>query len=282
MAKGGIAKKYDGLVDPHLGTRILAEARLRRYETKVELAIKAALRVQKAKVMTSLRTQHMTAAAPPDPFDEASWDSVITDEVLPVISNVMGDMTTKVFNFLSLPPEARAQILGKIDVTSRTDSFVSKVTRIGPDVSARVMDELSTGVGKGESYDELTKRIDGAFDYADNIAERIARTETHGAAESTTHDSASAIAAAGYQVTKQWVATEDSRTRPDHGDADGQEVDISDTFQVGDDELQFPGDPDGSAEQTVNCRCSCTYSTNGNADPDAPDMTDDSSDNAEE
>ncbi len=277
-----MAKKDNGLTDPRLGTRILAEARLRRYELRVEIAIKAALRRQKAKAIEALQSQHLTAAAPPDPFDEASWDSMITDEVLPVVGDVLGDISQKVFNFLALPPEARARILGKIDLGARTDSFVSKVTNIGPNISARLMDELSTGVGKGESIDDLTDRIDTVFNIGDNIAERIARTETHGAAESTTHDSASAIAAAGYQVTKQWVATEDSRTRPDHADADGQEVDISETFQVGDDELQFPGDPDGSAEQTVNCRCSCTYSTNGNADPDSPDITDDSIDSENE
>lgn len=200
-----MAKKDDGLQDPRLGQRILAEARLRRYETKVELAIKAALRRQKAKAIEALRSQHLTAAAPPDPFDEASWDSMITDEVLPVVGNVLGDISQKVFNFLALPPEARAQILGKIDLGARTESFVSKVTSIGPDISARLMDELSIGVGKGESYGELTDRIDTVFNIGDNIAERIARTETHGASMETQHLSAQAINQAGFQVTKQWL-----------------------------------------------------------------------------
>jgi DNA uptake protein ComE-like DNA-binding protein len=262
--------KNDGLTDPRLGRRIIAEARLRRYEARVELAIKAALRIQKAKVMAALRSQYLTAAGPPDAFDLNSFDSAVTDEVLPVISNVFGDMTQKAMNFLALPPETRSQILGKIDVTSRTANLVEKVNGIGPAVAQKITDELTLGAARGESIDELTDRISGAFDFADNIAERVARTEIHGAAEATTFDSASAINNAGYGITKVWVATEDSVTRPDHADADGQEVDINDTFQVGDDELQYPGDPSGSAEQVINCRCSTTYSMSSD-NQDMPD-----------
>lgn len=260
-----MASRFDGLVDPRLGTRIIAEARLQRYERKIERAIKTALAIQKAKVMATINTQYMTAAAPPDAFDINSFDTAVTDEVLPIISDVLGDMSTKVFNFLNLPPETRSQILGKIDVTSRTNSFVSKVNHIGPDVAQKIMDELTIGAGKGESYRELTKRIDGAFDYANNVAARIARTETHGAVESTKHDSASAIANAGYDMTHSWVATADESTRPSHVQAeiDGQNIPLNQPFQVGDEELMHPGDEDGSAAETANCRCAETFDVVG-------------------
>jgi hypothetical protein len=32
-------------------------------------------------------------------------------------------------------------------------------------------------------------------------------------------------------------------------------VNQSDTFSVGGEQLQFPGDPKGSPENTINCRC---------------------------
>lgn len=267
-------KRDNGLQDPRLGKRILAEARLVRYEAKIERAIKAALAIQKAKAKAALRSQTLTAAAPPDPFDLSSWDSAVTDEVLPVVGDVLGDISTKVMNFLALPPQTRAQILGQIDLTSRTDQFVSKVTSIGSDISSRLMDELQVGVGQGESIDTLSDRIDTVFNIGDNIATRIARTETHGAAESTTHDSATAISNAGYAVQKEWVATEDKRTREDHSDADGQQVDINDPFIVGGEALMYPGDPDGSAGNVINCRCSSTYSMPSSSDPDTPDAPD--------
>jgi uncharacterized protein with gpF-like domain len=54
---------------------------------------------------------------------------------------------------------------------------------------------------------------------------------------------------------QQWLATEDSRTRPDHADADGQVVQIGDVFLVGGEALRYPGGVNASAAQTANCRC---------------------------
>ncbi len=55
--------------------------------------------------------------------------------------------------------------------------------------------------------------------------------------------------------TKMWQSMGDDRVRPDHEDADGQEVAIDDTFTVGGEDLAYPGDPSASAAQTYNCRC---------------------------
>lgn len=82
-------------------------------------------------------------------------------------------------------------------------------------------------------------------------ATKIARTE------STSGYNAGAFAAlADEGVThKEWVATNDSRTRRTHRDADGQVRPLSEPFEVGRDSLQMPGDPRGSAREVINCRC---------------------------
>jgi HK97 family phage portal protein len=54
---------------------------------------------------------------------------------------------------------------------------------------------------------------------------------------------------------KEWLATLDSRTRPEHLAANKQVVAIDSTFEVGGEELQFPGDPAGSPANTCQCRC---------------------------
>ena len=59
----------------------------------------------------------------------------------------------------------------------------------------------------------------------------------------------------GTRLVKTWLATADARTREDHEDADGQQVGLDEPFIVGGEELAYPGDPDGSDEQTINCRC---------------------------
>jgi SPP1 gp7 family putative phage head morphogenesis protein len=54
---------------------------------------------------------------------------------------------------------------------------------------------------------------------------------------------------------KEWLATADDRTRPEHTEANGQVVGINEPFDVGGEQLMYPGDPDGSPENTCQCRC---------------------------
>jgi 2'-5' RNA ligase len=50
---------------------------------------------------------------------------------------------------------------------------------------------------------------------------------------------------------------------------DGQTVRLDDTFEVGADQLQYPGDPDGSPEEVCNCRCSLAYTDDASQLSDA-------------
>lgn len=54
---------------------------------------------------------------------------------------------------------------------------------------------------------------------------------------------------------KEWLATADNRTRPDHRAVDGQIVPINEPFNVGGWAMQYPGDPAGPPEEVINCRC---------------------------
>ena len=54
---------------------------------------------------------------------------------------------------------------------------------------------------------------------------------------------------------QEWLATNDARTRPDHLAASGQVVSVGGTFTVGGEQLRYPGDPNGSLENTIQCRC---------------------------
>jgi hypothetical protein len=58
---------------------------------------------------------------------------------------------------------------------------------------------------------------------------------------------------------KRWVATGDGRTRPSHVAANGQTVALAGRFLVGSSTLDCPHDPNGSAEEVVNCRCTIVY-----------------------
>lgn len=90
-----------------------------------------------------------------------------------------------------------------------------------------------------------------------NRARTVARTEVVGAYNGGLHDAFSMIVTndPGTEYVKRWLATEDTRTRPDHVEADGQTVPFDQPFIVGGFQMQHPHDPDAPAKEVVNCRC---------------------------
>jgi hypothetical protein len=63
--------------------------------------------------------------------------------------------------------------------------------------------------------------------------------------------------ATGVAYEKQWL-TAGGAEHPRHelyDGLDGQTVGLEEYFDVGGDQLAYPGDPDGSPEETINCRC---------------------------
>lgn len=103
---------------------------------------------------------------------------------------------------------------------------------------------------------ELSALLDDAQDGKgtwQQQARRIARTEGVGV-----------VNAAVYQAgdpswTKRWVAIEDHSTREWHDDANGQEQPWLTPFMVDGEAMAYPGDPNGSGRNTVNCRCSLLH-----------------------
>lgn len=87
-------------------------------------------------------------------------------------------------------------------------------------------------------------------------AAMIARTETHGAAN---FGAVEAARETGLILDKEWIAAEDERSREDHALASGQVVGVNEPFIVGGEALMHPGDPAGSADQVINCRCACGF-----------------------
>lgn len=110
-------------------------------------------------------------------------------------------------------------------------------------------------------------------------AERIARTEVQAARQAAAFAAALAEAEDGRPMKKVWQTARDERVREWHADAHGQERPIDAPFDVGGEQLDFPGDREnGSAENVINCRCGVVYvsaETRVDDYPDLEDMTDD-------
>lgn len=119
--------------------------------------------------------------------------------------------------------------------------------------AARLSDPRVAALQDDKAY--ITRTLDHDASQWDVRAERIARTETTGAANAGAQSSAQA---AGMGV-KVWQATGGPRTRETHLAASGQCVALDDTFLVGGEQLSIPGDPAGSPAETVNCRCAMLF-----------------------
>ena len=63
------------------------------------------------------------------------------------------------------------------------------------------------------------------------------------------------------KMFKTWITEEDSKVRPAHEDVDLVTIPIQESFFVGGDMMMYPHDYlNGSAENLINCRCTCEYS----------------------
>lgn len=64
---------------------------------------------------------------------------------------------------------------------------------------------------------------------------------------------------------KTWNSLMDGRERPAHHEAHGQTRRVEESFEVGGEELRFPGDASRGASlgNLINCRCFCTYAPEG-------------------
>lgn len=138
-----------------------------------------------------------------------------------------------------------------------TDSKVSNglYNALGVDVAKlkkTITQEISRGIASSLPYREIARNIGNVSGAPLSRAKTIARTEGHRIQQMSTVDAQQAAKAKGADVLKQWDATLDGRTRESHRRVDGEIRELDAKFSNG---LMFPGDPNGSAAEVVNCRC---------------------------
>src|SRR5690625_2994305 len=122
-------------------------------------------------------------------------------------------------------------------------------------LTRQLREQLTQGIIQGKSYRNVAKRIKERMDVGASKALTIARTENHRIRQTASQNAREEAQEAGLILKKMWVSSHGDRTREAHEDADGQIVDIDQPFEVDGEELMFPGDPSGSPENVINCRC---------------------------
>jgi HK97 family phage portal protein len=120
----------------------------------------------------------------------------------------------------------------------------------------------------GEGSQWVAKQIRLQFETVSNSrASVIARTEMAIASSSGSLEAAKSLDIP--DLMKEWVSTNDDRTRDDpanadHSSANGQRVNLNEKFTINPDaSMDGPCDGSAPAEQIINCRCVLVYAREG-------------------
>ena len=124
----------------------------------------------------------------------------------------------------------------------------------------KINTETLQGILQGESMDKIAKRLRNVQEMNKTQAIRSARTIVTGAENKGRQDSYARAEADGIILQKEWLSTNDGRTRHSHAMLDGAIVDQDKKFENG---LMYPGDPSGRPEEVYNCRCTLVAKVNG-------------------
>lgn len=119
---------------------------------------------------------------------------------------------------------------------------------------------------EGVSINNIVDQLKNT-DLTRSRARMIARTET---VKASNYGAVQSVKKLGYDTLKIWISATDLRTRriprdeADHLHANGMKVPMNEPFRIRDKQGGFvnmmqPGDPNGGAENVVNCRCTVGF-----------------------
>lgn len=150
-----------------------------------------------------------------------------------------------------------------------------RITRVTETTRARIVSEVANGQREGLGVAEIARDINKRVPAISKTrGALIGRTETHGAANFAMHETAKST---GLELEKEWVSTEDARTRRfagknpaeyDHVAMHGQKRDMDEPFAMpwmfGPDlAIMFPGEAGKPGAATINCRCAVVHRVKG-------------------
>lgn len=141
---------------------------------------------------------------------------------------------------------------------------VTEILATTLDLAVPAIQEALKRANEGQSIDKIQRAIKQQVEDTGGIlsmgrARTIARTEVIGASNTATHEAVASMAERGSNMMHRWV-TGGSNIRDSHYAAeDIGWIPFDQPFLVpskfGVDSMMHPGDPSGSAENVINCKC---------------------------
>lgn len=177
--------------------------------------------------------------------------------ILEAMRDVMGDV---------IPEDTQG-----VDMASYVDEYINDranlLANAGDEVfeQVRTRVDVSTALGLSEAeladvVSDITNPDTSEVDWRAR-AQRIARTEVHGAEQAAQWAWLDGRVEAGLidPPLRRWITAADERVRAGHIGV--QPVEWPQPFDVGGELLRYPGDGRGSAENVINCRCAAVTET---------------------
>lgn len=166
-----------------------------------------------------------------------------------VLSRRTGISTSAVESQIRTTPDLREFVAGYVE---------SARDRIA-DVVGRAYRRLRGIADETPDVEVAREEVAPVFDPLDEqwagVADEIGQTQATAALNNAVHYASEQATETGVTIEREWVAILDNHTREAHALANGQIRPLGQLFDVGGEQLRWPGDPRGSYENTVNCRC---------------------------
>lgn len=241
--------------DPHLPQRLRAQEFIRQGEQRIARTW--------FRSVTRFLDRVRPVVAPEDgSIDPARvsdhqqfWSSAVDAEIIPEVRGVLSDAWRRVTETGDPPTDPWA--------SQYLNQAGNRMKGVPDETYALIVREIERGITEGLSLDTVRDNVQNILTSTGtpmwkSRAMTVARTETIGAVNAGVFRGAQLEAEQRGDVApfKQWIATDDTRTRPTHNAADKQRTLLSEPFIVGGARLLFPGDPTGPAQEVINCRCS--------------------------
>jgi hypothetical protein len=239
--------------------RLIPKSDVDRWEGELRAAVSAAIDEMHGVVLTHLaRTVQapvalVAASSTKKKWSVTRWRQAVRSNVAPAAQKVATEAAAAAK--AAFPPAAT---WGMPDPSGAIASgLVAQVTTAGDYLGERLNQDVATA-------SDPSAAAAAVFATAVAIVGGQLAASAEGAANAASATTSTFLSSAASPTdtsgaTQTWNAVGDDRTRETHADADGQEVPLGDSFDVGDDQLAYPGDPLGSAEETINCRCWLTF-----------------------
>lgn len=188
----------------------------------------------------------------------------LTGAFIDIYSRVGSDFAEQVFEGMksALPQIERKDMAGVRDHwRDHMDAFVrtkagKRITQINKTTLERVRDTLTQAHNEGLGIDEIARSMSQSTAFSTARSRTIARTEIVSASN---EGNLMGARETGLELKKMWIATPDERTRQAHWDADGGETELNGKFIVDGEQMDYPGDVNGSAGNVINCRCAVSF-----------------------